>query len=204
MRLPCPDCHVRPAIGKPRRRPVHQSAGSRSQRSAITMEAAEDSEFLDAMRRARIRGALVGVESVTAAGLGRPGSRPCWYPDCIGRRTPTPRWPRTCVCRTSDPVGARHRVRSKTRSPRGAGDDMPSCALALSPQWRPAVHRSQRRQLPLPNAERSRLDGRRYTSNWHLSFHSRLRETGLPCDTKGKRSRRRSSATLLYALAHRL
>jgi radical SAM superfamily enzyme YgiQ (UPF0313 family) len=35
----------------------------------ITMEAAEDSEFLDAMRKARIKGALVGVESVTADGL---------------------------------------------------------------------------------------------------------------------------------------
>jgi radical SAM superfamily enzyme YgiQ (UPF0313 family) len=35
----------------------------------ITMEAAEDGEFLDAMRRAHIRGALVGVESVTDAGL---------------------------------------------------------------------------------------------------------------------------------------
>ena len=35
----------------------------------ITMEAAEDPEFLDAMRAARIKGALVGVESVTAAGL---------------------------------------------------------------------------------------------------------------------------------------
>jgi Radical SAM superfamily len=35
----------------------------------ITMEAAEDPEFLTAMRRARIRGALVGVESVTAEGL---------------------------------------------------------------------------------------------------------------------------------------
>jgi hypothetical protein len=35
----------------------------------ITMEAAEDSEFLAAMRRARIRGALVGVESVTPEGL---------------------------------------------------------------------------------------------------------------------------------------
>jgi len=35
----------------------------------ITMEAAEDPAFLDAMRRANIRGALVGVESVTADGL---------------------------------------------------------------------------------------------------------------------------------------
>ena len=35
----------------------------------ITMEAAEDPEFLAAMRRARIRGALVGVESVTPEGL---------------------------------------------------------------------------------------------------------------------------------------
>src|SRR5690606_6491193 len=35
----------------------------------ITMEAAEDPEFLDAMRRARIRGALVGIESVTPEGL---------------------------------------------------------------------------------------------------------------------------------------
>jgi radical SAM superfamily enzyme YgiQ (UPF0313 family) len=35
----------------------------------ITMEAAEDPEFLGAMRRARIKGALVGVESVTAEGL---------------------------------------------------------------------------------------------------------------------------------------
>ncbi len=35
----------------------------------ITMEAAEDPAFLSAMRRARIRGALVGVESVTPEGL---------------------------------------------------------------------------------------------------------------------------------------
>lgn len=35
----------------------------------ITMEAAEDSAFLDAMRAARVRGALIGVESVTEAGL---------------------------------------------------------------------------------------------------------------------------------------
>ena len=35
----------------------------------ITMEAAEDTEFLDAMRLARIKGALVGVEAVTPEGL---------------------------------------------------------------------------------------------------------------------------------------
>ncbi len=35
----------------------------------ITMEAAEDPEYLEAMRRARIRGALVGIESVTPEGL---------------------------------------------------------------------------------------------------------------------------------------
>lgn len=35
----------------------------------ITMEAAEDPECLDAMRRAHIKGALVGVEAVTPAGL---------------------------------------------------------------------------------------------------------------------------------------
>ena len=35
----------------------------------ITMEASEDPEFLDAMRRANIKGALVGIESVTADGL---------------------------------------------------------------------------------------------------------------------------------------
>jgi radical SAM superfamily enzyme YgiQ (UPF0313 family) len=35
----------------------------------ITMEAAEDPTFLDAMKRARILGALVGIESVTPAGL---------------------------------------------------------------------------------------------------------------------------------------
>jgi tRNA A37 methylthiotransferase MiaB len=35
----------------------------------ITMEAAEDPAFLDAMKRAKIRGALVGVESVTRDGL---------------------------------------------------------------------------------------------------------------------------------------
>lgn len=35
----------------------------------ITLEAAEDPAFLDAMRTARIRGALVGVESITAEGL---------------------------------------------------------------------------------------------------------------------------------------
>ena len=35
----------------------------------ITMEAAEDPEFLNSMYKARIRGALVGIESVTAEGL---------------------------------------------------------------------------------------------------------------------------------------
>ncbi len=35
----------------------------------ITMEAGEDVEFLDAMRKANIKGALVGVESATAEGL---------------------------------------------------------------------------------------------------------------------------------------
>jgi radical SAM superfamily enzyme YgiQ (UPF0313 family) len=35
----------------------------------ITMEAAEDPAFLDAMRRANIKGALVGVEAVTPQGL---------------------------------------------------------------------------------------------------------------------------------------
>src|SRR5260370_12272070 len=35
----------------------------------ITMEAAEDPGYLDAMRVARIRGALVGVEAVAAEGL---------------------------------------------------------------------------------------------------------------------------------------
>lgn len=35
----------------------------------ITMEAAEDVEFLAAMKKARIKGALVGVEAVTAEGL---------------------------------------------------------------------------------------------------------------------------------------
>jgi radical SAM superfamily enzyme YgiQ (UPF0313 family) len=35
----------------------------------ITMESAEDAEYLDAMRRANIKGALVGVEAVTPEGL---------------------------------------------------------------------------------------------------------------------------------------
>lgn len=35
----------------------------------IVMEAAEDPDFLDAMRKARIKGALVGIESVTKEGL---------------------------------------------------------------------------------------------------------------------------------------
>jgi radical SAM superfamily enzyme YgiQ (UPF0313 family) len=35
----------------------------------ITMEAAEDLEYLEAMKKARIRGALVGIESVTPEGL---------------------------------------------------------------------------------------------------------------------------------------
>jgi radical SAM superfamily enzyme YgiQ (UPF0313 family) len=35
----------------------------------ITMEAADDLEYLQAMKRARVKGALVGVESVTAEGL---------------------------------------------------------------------------------------------------------------------------------------
>jgi radical SAM superfamily enzyme YgiQ (UPF0313 family) len=35
----------------------------------ITMEAAEDPEFLEAMRKARIKGALVGIEAVTPEGL---------------------------------------------------------------------------------------------------------------------------------------
>lgn len=35
----------------------------------ITMEAAEDAEYLEAMKRANVKGALVGVESVTEEGL---------------------------------------------------------------------------------------------------------------------------------------
>jgi radical SAM superfamily enzyme YgiQ (UPF0313 family) len=35
----------------------------------ITLEAAEDPAFLDAMAKAKIRGALIGIESVTAEGL---------------------------------------------------------------------------------------------------------------------------------------
>jgi radical SAM superfamily enzyme YgiQ (UPF0313 family) len=35
----------------------------------LTMEAAEDEEFLRAMRSAKIKGALVGIESITAEGL---------------------------------------------------------------------------------------------------------------------------------------
>jgi hypothetical protein len=35
----------------------------------VTMEAAEDPDFLDAMRKAHISGALVGVEAVTKEGL---------------------------------------------------------------------------------------------------------------------------------------
>jgi len=35
----------------------------------ITMEAADDPEYLQAMKRARVKGALVGIESVTAEGL---------------------------------------------------------------------------------------------------------------------------------------
>ena len=35
----------------------------------MTMEAGEDSEFLDAMRKANIKGALVGIEAVTPEGL---------------------------------------------------------------------------------------------------------------------------------------
>ena len=35
----------------------------------ITMESAEDTEYLDAMKRANIKGALVGVEAVTPEGL---------------------------------------------------------------------------------------------------------------------------------------
>ena len=35
----------------------------------ITMEAGEDGDFLDAMRKANIKGALVGVEAVTPEGL---------------------------------------------------------------------------------------------------------------------------------------
>jgi hypothetical protein len=35
----------------------------------ITMESAEDGEYLDAMRRANIKGALVGFEAVTPEGL---------------------------------------------------------------------------------------------------------------------------------------
>jgi hypothetical protein len=35
----------------------------------ITMESAEDGEYLDAMRRANIKGALVGIEAVTPEGL---------------------------------------------------------------------------------------------------------------------------------------
>jgi hypothetical protein len=38
----------------------------------ITMEAGEDGEYLDAMRKANIKGALVGVDAVTPEGLKAP------------------------------------------------------------------------------------------------------------------------------------
>ena len=89
----------------------------------ITMEAAEDPAFLDAMRKANIKGALVGVESVTPEGLKDvykrfqfSGTRAwlnayrhseamaytCWVRSssacpATGRRLsrPLPRWPKT-------------------------------------------------------------------------------------------------------------
>ena len=65
----------RPAAGDPRGALRADGAGWRSCPrdmvffTQITMEAAEDAAFLDAMRRAHIKGALVGVEAVTPEGL---------------------------------------------------------------------------------------------------------------------------------------
>ena len=64
----------------------------------ITMEAAEDTEFLAAMRKARIKGALVGVESVTAEGLkdAVQGLQPPRRRACRAAATvQEPRYPRT-------------------------------------------------------------------------------------------------------------
>jgi hypothetical protein len=82
----------------------------------ITMEAAEDLAFLKAMRRANIKGALVGIETVTPEGLkvlgsfifGLPSDRPSTFAAtglAIRRAHRVTRLTRALSClRRSDPV----------------------------------------------------------------------------------------------------
>ena len=68
------DKHLQPAEGDSRRAlradgTDVEAALDMNFFTQITMEAAEDPEYLEAMRKARIRGALVGIESVTPEGL---------------------------------------------------------------------------------------------------------------------------------------
>ena len=84
----------------------------------ITMEAAEDPEFLDAMQRAHIQGALVGVESVTAEGLkdvykdfNLRGRR-------AGRRGCRPSASTACTCSARSSSGCRATARRPSTPPR--------------------------------------------------------------------------------------
>ena len=91
----------------------------------ITMEAAEDPEFLLAMRKAHIRGALVGIETITEEGLKastRDSTAPgrTWWRGCIVRPAPCPH-PRLVHLRPADRSARHLRGHGRARARGGAG-----------------------------------------------------------------------------------
>ena len=92
----------------------------------ITMEAAEDAAFLTAMRRAKIKGALVGVEAVTPEGL-RTYKR--------ASTTSARRWSRACAhsaimaCMSSARSSSGFRATARPRS-------RPRRTLLIARGWR--------------------------------------------------------------------
>ena len=113
----------------------------------ITMEAAEDPEFLDAMNKARIKGALVGVESVTPEGskMSTRGSTPLARTSSTGcaRSSTTAS---TCSAHSSSDSQAIARARSTRRSPWRSGLASPSRSSSCSRRFlaRPISRRGNR------------------------------------------------------------
>src|SRR5712692_9032202 len=113
----------------------------------ITMEAAEDPEFLDAMHKARIKGALVGVESVTPEGskMSTRGSTPLARTSSTGcaRSSTTAS---TCSAHSSSDSQAIARARSTRRSPWRSGLASPSRSSSCSRRFlaRPISRRGNR------------------------------------------------------------
>ena len=146
----------------------------------ITMEAAEDPEFLDAMRKAHIRGALVGVESVTTEGL------KAIYKDfnlagdaLVERLKSVPRAWRACAgvvhLRPADATGPRPSTRRRRWRRRRTSRSRSSCCCTPFPgtvdfeKWEKA-----------PGRAPPRIDNVPMTRHWLL-----------PASRSGRRSTRR-------------